>query len=180
MLSDLFLTFFKIGFISFGGGYAMIPVIGREVLNFGWLTGDQFTDAIAVSGMSPGPIAMNIAIFVGYKTAGIGGAVLSAVGMAMPSVLLILFISVFFLRVQDAPVIQSAFYGLRPVIVGLILFGAIHLALQSGLTGLSNVIWIDPTAAAIFFVSLLALFFTPVHPAAILVISGIAGLVLFS
>jgi len=127
-LWTLFRTFFIIGAISFGGGYAMIPVMEREVTAHGWMTTTEFTEIIALAGMSPGPIATNSAIFVGYHVAGIPGAIASALGMMLPSFSLILLISYFFAKVYEHKSVQAAFYGLRPVIVGLIVFAAITFA----------------------------------------------------
>lgn len=98
ILIDLFLTFFKIGLVSFGGGYAMIPVIEAEVVSkHDWMTTQEFTDVIAVASMSPGPIATNSAIFIGYNTAGLPGAIFSTIGSVLPSLIIILIIAMFFL-----------------------------------------------------------------------------------
>ena len=134
-LLALFWTFLLIGAVSFGGGYAMIPVIEAEVSKHGWMTTQEFTDVIAVAGMSPGPIATNSAIFVGYHTASLPGAVAATIGMVLPSLAIILIIASFFFKFHQLPIVQSAFYGLRPIITGLIIYSAIHFALSNQLIG---------------------------------------------
>src|SRR5207248_812970 len=116
VLWELFKTFFIMGFVSFGGGYAMIPVIETAVSLHGWMTTQQFTDVIAIAGMSPGPIATNSAILVGYSTAGILGALLSTLGTLLPSILLVLVVASFFQRLHHYSIVQSMFYGLRPIV----------------------------------------------------------------
>jgi len=97
----LLFTFFKIGLFSFGGGYAMIPMIEKEIEANKWLTSDEFVDIIAISEMTPGPISVNSATFVGYKTAGIFGGMFATLGVALPSLILILIISHFFLSLKN-------------------------------------------------------------------------------
>src|SRR5690625_4425103 len=99
-----------IGFISFGGGYAFIPVIEMEVTKSNWMTTQEFTDVIAIAGMSPGPIATNSAIFVGYEVAGLSGAIVSAFGMVLPSLAIILAISSFFYKINEHRITKAAFY----------------------------------------------------------------------
>ncbi|MDQ8737993.1 chromate transporter [Paenibacillus sp. LHD-38] len=85
MLWELFITFLKIGIVSFGGGYAVIPLIQYEVASRGWLESAEYQETISIAGMAPGPIATNSATLVGYKTAGLGGAIMSTLGMVIPS-----------------------------------------------------------------------------------------------
>ncbi len=95
---QLFILFFIIGTVSFGGGYAMLPVIEREVTSKGWITTTEFTDTVALAGMTPGSIASNSATIVGYKVAGIPGAIISSIAMSLPSLILILVIALFFIK----------------------------------------------------------------------------------
>lgn len=180
MLWDLFLTFFLIGCFSFGGGYAMIPVIEREVVtNHGWMTIQEFTDVIAVAGMSPGPIATNSAIFVGYQVNGVAGSFISAIGMILPSFIIIMIVSLFFYRIQEHTLVKSAFYGLRPMITGLILYAAIKF-------GLNNEIFKwdfsfhQLSLFTIFICSLLAMLKFKMHPVFVILISGMVGIVLYT
>lgn len=177
ILLKLFWTFLIIGLVSFGGGYAMIPVIEIQVSNNGWMTTQEFTDVIAIAGMSPGPIATNSAIFVGYKTAGFLGAVFSALGMVLPSLVIILIIASFFRRVSEHKLVKSAFYGLRPVITGLIIYAAISFAISNNLIGsLSSQTFI---LLAIYIVALFSLVFLRLHPLLVIVSAGIVGLIVF-
>jgi len=128
MIIELFSIFFKIGLFSFGGGYAMIPMIRNEIVSRGWLTAEGFANIVGIAEMTPGPIAINMATFVGFKTIGFFGSVAATLGVVMPSVLLILLISKIFFKYQSHPIKQGLFYGMRPVIVGLILSAAYFMA----------------------------------------------------
>src|SRR5690554_4934627 len=120
-LLQLFLTFLKIGATTFGGGYAMLPIIKREVVeNFAWLSDEEFVDTLAVTQSLPGAIAVNSAIFIGYRVRGYAGALLSMFGAVLPSFLVILFIATFFARFAEYPMVQAAFAGIRPAIAALI------------------------------------------------------------
>src|SRR5690625_145419 len=131
MLFDLFVTFFLIGAVSFGGGYAILPVIEREVvLDYQWMTSLEFADSIALAGMAPGSISVNAAIYVGYHVAGLPGAILSTIGIVLPSIIIIIFVLVFFYRWFRHRHVKSFFYGLRPIITGLIAYAAIRFILQ--------------------------------------------------
>lgn len=177
ILLKLFWTFLMIGSVSFGGGYAMIPVIEIEVSKNGWMTTQEFTDVIAIAGMSPGPIATNSAIFVGYHTAGFFGAVFSALGMVLPSLIIILIIASFFKRISDHRLVKSAFYGLRPVITGLIIYAAINFAISNDL--IASLSWHTFSLIAIYIAALFGLTFLKLHPLLVIFLSGIAGIIIF-
>lgn|SRR5690625_368514 len=174
----LFRTFLMIGAISFGGGYAMIPVIEREITAHGWMTTSEFTEIIALAGMSPGPIATNSAIFVGYNVAGLPGAIVSAIGMMLPSLTLILTISYFFTNLNRHEKVQSAFYGLRPVIVGLIIYAAITFAYSNNM--IQAVSFEMLSSLSIFALALFALIKLNMHPVYVIILSGITGVILYS
>jgi chromate transporter len=183
MLWELFLVFLLIGSVSFGGGYSMIPVLEREVvINHGWLTLPQFTDAIAVAGMSPGPMATNAAIFIGYQLAGIPGAVVAAIGTVLPALLLILIVSVFFYKIQKLDFVKNGFYALRPIVTGLIFYAAFTFAAGNGLlpTTWGGFDWENVGLVAIFAGSLIALLRYKVHPIAVILISGLVGTAIYS
>lgn len=166
-----------IGFVSFGGGYAMIPVIEREVSQHGWMTTQEFTDVIAVAGMSPGPIATNSAIFVGYQTAGFSGAVASALGMVIPSLLIILVIATFFFKFNELRLVKAAFYGLRPIITGLIIYAALNFAISNNVIG--EVSFQTISLLIIFGLSFFALMKLRMHPLYVIALAGLFGVVLY-
>lgn len=177
LLIELFLTFLMIGFVSFGGGYAMIPVIEREVSNHGWMTTQEFTDVIAIAGMSPGPIATNSAIFVGYQTAELPGAIVAGLAMVIPSLLIILIIATFFFRFNENKIVKAAFYGLRPIITGLIVYAALSFAITNNVIG--EVSWHTFSLMIVFGLSLFSLIKLRMHPIFVIALSGIIGIVLY-
>lgn len=179
MLWELFLTFLTIGFVAFGGGYAMIPVIGAQVEKHHWMSGQEYMDVTAVAGMSPGPIATNTSIFVGYRTAGLPGAAVSALGMALPSLLLVVAVATVFYKLYRHRIVKSAFYGLRPTVTGLIFYGAIKFGSSSGMITRefsfhTAAVWL------IFGASLFALLKMKLHPFYVIVLSGLIGIALFT
>ena len=127
----LFLTFLKIGAVSFGGGYGMIPLIREEALSHGWLTEEQLLRFIAVSESTPGPIAVNMATFIGSSQAGFIGALVATFGVVLPSFLVILLIATLLKKVMKYAGVQAALSGIRPVIAGLISGTALILLLST-------------------------------------------------
>ena len=128
-LSALFRSFFKIGLFTFGGGYAMLALIQNEVVvRHAWMTNTEFTDIVAVSQMTPGPIAINTSVFIGYKTRGVAGAAAAVCGAVLPSFICILVIAIFFAQVRHNVVVDAAFKGMRPAVVALIVVPTIALA----------------------------------------------------
>lgn len=137
ILLELFLTFFEIGALTFGGGYAMIPFVKEQVLNHGWLTEEELLNMIAVSESTPGPIAVNMATFVGSEQAGILGSALATLGVVLPSFIIIIIISALIRNFLKYNGVKSFLAGVRPTIVSLILGTAITLFL-SVLLGIGN------------------------------------------
>ncbi|WP_026673798.1 chromate transporter [Alkalihalobacterium bogoriense] len=178
VLLELFFAFFVIGIVSFGGGYAMIPIIELEVMKQGWMTSQQFTDIIGLAGMSPGPIATNSAIFVGHHVAGIPGAIAAGFGMVLPSFLFVILISIFFYKMNDNKHVKSAFYGLRPIITALIVYAAIRFAIVNDV--ISPLSWNTVSVFFIFFFSLFALTKWKLHPVFVILLSGLVGIAIFS
>ena len=128
-LLEIFGIFFKIGLFTIGGGYAMLPIIQKEVVESkGWMTDEEFLDAISLTNSLPGPLATISAIFVGYRVARVPGAVVAVLGAATPSVIIILLIAMVFTNIIDYPVVQNAFNGVRPAVVALILYAVVKLA----------------------------------------------------
>ncbi|MBE6591112.1 MAG: chromate transporter [Ruminococcaceae bacterium] len=126
---DLFLTFFKIGLFTFGGGYAMIPLVLENVTEKGWMTADLFYELLGICESTPGPIAINMATFVGSDQGGILGSACATLGVVLPSFVIILVIAALFKNFAENRFVKSAFVGMRPVIVGLIGSTGIILAL---------------------------------------------------
>ncbi|MBD2867226.1 chromate transporter [Paenibacillus arenilitoris] len=178
MLFELFVTFLMIGLVSFGGGYAMIPVIQEQVVErHGWMEAQQFSDVIAVAGMSPGPIATNIAIFIGYEQHGLIGALVAMFGTILPSLVLILGLGMLFYKISEHPLVKSSFYGLRSVVTGLIFYTAIMFAGNNGM--LSSFSWFTWSQILIFAGSLVAFLVFRKHPVTVIAISGLVGIALY-
>ena len=117
---ELFASFFKIGIFTFGGGYAMVSIIQREVIDSrGWIKEREFLDLLTLAQSAPGPISLNTAVFVGYKMYGYRGAVTALAGVVLPSFIIMLLIASFFTQIRHNEVIDAAFKGIRPVVVAL-------------------------------------------------------------
>lgn len=170
MYWTLFLTFVKIGMFTIGGGYAMIPLIEREVVNRGWLDKEDFMDLFAVTQSLPGIFAVNISIFVGYKLKRVTGSVVCALGTILPSFFIILAIALFFNRFQDNVWVVKIFNGIRPAVVALILVPCLSAAKAVRLGYLESVF---PLAGA------LLIWKAGISPAYI-VLAGIAGGLLYT
>ena len=121
MLWNMFLTFFKIGAFTFGGGYAMIPIIQEEIVEKKkWIDDNEFMDAIALAQASPGPVAVNTSVYCGYKLKGFKGAIACTMGTVLPSFITILIIAIFFFQFRENAIIDQIFMGIRPAVVALI------------------------------------------------------------
>lgn len=179
MYLSLFLSFLKIGFISFGGGYAMIPVIEYEVKSHRWLTTQEFTDAVAIAGMSPGPIATNSAVFVGYKIGGVFGAFISAFAVTLPSLLIVLLLSIFMYKAMEVKVVSHAFHGLRPVITGLITYAAFNFAIQNDIIGSHHWWKIDVIGIIIVAGAFILLYYVRMKPVTVILVSGLLGVLIY-
>jgi chromate transporter len=121
MYFQLFWSFVQIGLLSFGGGYAALPLIQQQIVTIrGWLTLQEFTDVVTISQMTPGPIALNAASFVGSQLLGIPGAIIATIGNVLPSLVIVLILAWFYFRYRSLKLIQGMLYGLRPAVVALI------------------------------------------------------------
>ena len=121
-LGQLVLTFLKIGAFTFGGGYAMIPLVQRETVEkYGWITDDDLLDIVAIAESTPGPIAVNSATFVGYRVGGTAGALLASLGVILPSFTVILLVSFLLRRFGELRAVRYAFFGIRAGVLALIL-----------------------------------------------------------
>lgn len=172
----LFFSFLQIGLFSFGGGYAALPLIQQQVVERqGWLTMGQFADLLTISQMTPGPIAINGATFVGMQVAGIGGALAATLGCVLPSFIIVLLLAVFYKKYGKSRLLQGALSGLRPVVVVLIAIAGIDI--------LKLVFWkgteVDYIGIGVFAAALFALRKGKLNPVLIMIISGVAGILLF-
>ncbi len=166
-LRDLFTTFLKIGIFTFGGGYAMIPLIEREIIERrGWIPKKEFLDLLTIAQSAPGPIALNTAVFIGFKSRGYKGALASLFGVVIPSFTILLVIALYFTHMRDNKIVDAAFKGMRPVVIALIL--APIIALVRPMKPLHIVIAIVAAAALWYFA------FSPVY---LLLASAVIGVV---
>lgn len=128
LLGRLFWSFFKMGPVTFGGGYAMIPVFHQEVVEKReWLEEEEVTDLFAIAQSTPGAVGVNASTFVGYRIAGLPGAIAALFGVLLPTFLIVLVLSMSFLAVRDQPKIKAAFLGIRPAVVALIVYAGIRV-----------------------------------------------------
>lgn len=133
-LSEIFWVFTKIGAFTIGGGYAMIPLIQKEMSRRGWLSEEELPDIIALAQSAPGILAVNVAIFAGYRIRGLKGSIVATVGTALPSFIIILFIAALFSGYQNNPDVIRIFKGIRPVVISLIAVPMIKLAHKNNKT----------------------------------------------
>jgi chromate transporter len=167
VLWTLFIIFLKISPVTFGGGFAMIPQLEQELVDRKkWMKKEEISDVFAVVQSFPGSVAVNSAIFTGYHIAGGVGAVTAMIGILLPSFFIILSLAILFLGIQDAAIVQAAFHGIRPAIVALILFAAYKI----GKTAIKDI-----TTLFFLIVTLYFLLFTSVHPAFVILVGGISG-----
>jgi chromate transporter len=179
VLWELFHTFFLMGFVSFGGGYAMLPIMETGVIQYGWMSAEKLTNIIAIAGMSPGPVAANSAILIGYSAAGINGALVSAFAILLPSLILVIAVAACFTKLHHNPIVERMFYGLKPIVTSLIIFAAIKFALASNMIIL-EVSFRSISLFLIFGLSLFALFKLRWNPVYVIILSGLVGVALYS
>lgn len=179
ILLRLFYTFFKIGLFTFGGGYAMLPLIEQEVVKNGWMSVEEMVDFVAVSESTPGPFAVNISTYVGAETAGVAGALCATLGVVLPAFLIILIVAKCYVKLRNSRAVSGVLYGLRPAVAGLIVGAAVGLVpavfFRSGLS-LSALLGPEFLCAAGIFGVMLVLALKKVDPIIIIVSSAAAGL----
>lgn len=175
---QLFLSFLQIGALSFGGGYASMPLIEAQIVtSHGWLTMTEFSNLVTIAEMTPGPIAVNAATFVGTKVAGVLGALVATAGCILPACVLVMLIARLYLKYRNLTVLQSVLGSLRPAVVAMIA--------SAGLTILMNAFWGSRTVVlantnyvmvAIFLLSFVLLRKTKLSPIAVMVLAGVLNL----
>lgn len=167
----LFLVFARIGLFGFGGGVAMLPMIYQGAQEFQLMEPEEFSNLVAISQVTPGPLAVNAATYVGYHCAGVPGALVATFGEALPSFLLVLLVSFFITRFQNSRKVESAFSGIRPVTAGLIASAAVFIG-QTAITSL------NPVPIAILCGSILLTGKWKVSPILIVIGAGVIGALL--
>ena len=182
---ELFYTFLKIGLFSFGGGYGMLSVIqGEVVARHGWLSAAEFTDIVAVSQMTPGPIGINSATYVGYTAVlnsgapewlAVMGSLVASFAVMLPSIVLMLIVSRFFMKYSKHSSVEAVFKGLRPAVVGLIASAALLLMTVENFGSPAETplqFWVS---VALFVAAFVAMKFFKISPILILVLAGVFG-----
>ncbi|MFR2071007.1 MAG: chromate transporter [Bacteroides nordii] len=178
---QLFYTFFKIGLFGFGGGYAMLSMIqGEVVTRYNWVSSQEFTDIVAISQMTPGPIGINAATYVGFTSTGsIWGSVIATFAVVLPSFILMLTISKFFLKYQKHPAVESVFSGLRPAVVGLLASAALVLMNTENFGSPTKDIYTFVISVIIFLIAFIGTKKYKANPILMIIACGIAGLILY-
>jgi chromate transporter len=171
VILSLYWSFFKVGLFTIGGGYAMIPLMEAEVIDtHGWLSAAEFLDIIAVAEMTPGPISINAATFIGYRMAGVAGSLITTLGVITPSLVLLLLLSKILFNLIQKPQAESFLNGLRSALVALILLAAYSL---------SQAAMIDIPTVAIFILLLAASLIKQISPLYYIAAGAILGLIFF-
>ena len=188
-LLELFITFFKIGLFSFGGGYGILSVIqGEVVTRYGWLTVAEFTDIVAISQMTPGPISINMATYVGYtimnnccgsRVIAIIGSLVTSFALMLPSLILMVIISRYLIKYSKGPTVNAVFRGLRPTVVGLIASAAL-LLMNSENYGTPAESPLRFVVSVLISVAAFVALRRKVSPIFILVVSGIFGALFYT
>lgn len=168
---ELYLAFLKIGLFSIGGGYVMLPLIQKEVIEtHAWLTLQEFVDILAIAEMTPGPIAINSATFVGFRIGGVLGALLATAGVITPSLVFMVIAASLLTTFYQNNWVDAALKGLRPAVLSLIVGAAVFIGRES---------IFDLSSAAISTAALIILLKTRIHPVVVLILSAIAGIVIY-
>lgn len=168
---ELFSTWFRIGLFTFGGGYAMLPLIEKEVIEKkGWTNQEEILDIFAIAQSIPGAIAINSAVFLGRRLGGVHGAIVSAIGIVLPSLLVILTIAMFFVSFLENHIVMKAFSGIRAAIVGLVAAAALNIALSSSKNN---------PAVAIVIISTLVNLFTEINAVVVILLGALSGIIIY-
>lgn len=171
ILIKLYFVFLKIGTFSFGGGYAMLPFMKREIVeNNCWISMSQFSDIIGISQMTPGPVAINSATFVGYKVGGVGGSLVATLGVITTSFILVTIINKILDKFKESITVKAMLAGMRPILIALIIYAFIDLAKES---------YVDLKSIIITIIIGIILVSKKVHPILVIVIAAILGLIFY-
>ena len=177
---QLFLTFFRIGLFTFGGGYAMLPLIQDAVIQNGWLAEEAMVNFIAVSESTPGPFAINIATYVGIETGGFFGAVSATLGVVLPSFIVILIVAKVYKKFQESKTVKGCMTGLRPTVIGLIAAAVLNIGqtvfFPDGFAVANLNFYNMAVSLVIAVVGILLIFKKKIHPILLIVISAALGI----
>lgn len=182
ILLELFTAFLYVGLFSIGGGYAAMPLIERQVVGLrGWLTAAEFADIVTISQLTPGPVALNCASFVGTKIGGLAGAVVATLGCTLPACMLVAVIAALYSRYRKNTVWAGALSGLRSAAVGMIFAAGLSLFIASVTTESTAALGVagktlDPLAFVLFCTALFVLRQKKISPIAVMLLSGAAGM----
>jgi len=177
LLWQIFWLFARVALFSWGGGPASMALMQRETTAVGWATPEEFADALAVGNALPGPIAPQVSAYIGYKMAGVSGAIAAAGGTVLPTTILMLIMVVLFFGIKDSPTIKAMLVAVRPVVVGLLLWTTYEMAVS--VFGVKKLGWVAALTQgwdkmAIIAVTFILLTFTKINP--VFIILGAAGL----
>lgn len=181
-LWQIFVLFTRVAMFSWGGGPASLALMQRETTSAGWVTSDEFADAVAVGNALPGPIAPQVSAFVGYKLAGIPGAIAAAAGTVIPTTLLMLLMIVFFYNIKDSKTVQAMLQAVRPAVVGLLLWTAYDMAYTVwGVKhlGWQNALFQGWDKGLIMLTTFGVLTFTKINPVYIVIATALLGFILY-
>lgn len=181
ILLQLFLSFLQIGLFSIGGGYAAIPLIQSQTVDVHqWLTSDQFMDLATIAEMTPGPIAINGATFVGLKVAGFPGAVIATLGCILPSIIIVSLLSYVYSRYRQLAMLQSVLSSLRPAVVALISAAGLNMLLQVAFGSGNALVWenVNWGGVLLFAAAFFALRKFKANPILVMLLCGAGGLIL--
>ncbi len=178
--------FFRIGLFSFGGGLAMLPLIFQSVQDFGVMSSHEFSDLVALSQVTPGPVAVNAATYVGFNYSGIPGALVATLGVCLPSFIVVLIVMKFIEKFNDSKGVQGAFVGIRPVTVGLIAAAAVFVSETVLVNGsvfskelfTGGLEFFNLIPIGLFVISIILVGVFKVRPIRVMIIMGIAGALL--
>lgn len=181
-LFQLFISFFQIGLFSIGGGYAAMPLIQNQVVNLhSWLTMTQFADIITIAEMTPGPIAINSATFVGTQVAGLPGAITATIGCVFPSCIIVLTLAWIYYKYRELSIMQGILSGLRPVVIALIAAAGLSLCrlalMKEGVAGL-DFTQIDYLSVGLFLIAFAALRKYKLNPIWVMASLGVVNVVI--
>ena len=178
LLLTLFLIFFEIGIVTFGGGYAMIPLIQAKLVGGGFLSLEEITDMIAISEMTPGPFAVNMATFTGMKLGGLPAAAVCTLGVVLPSLLIIMLVATVSSRMQENKTVKAVMHGIHPAVVGLIAAAALSIG-KTALFPMGFAACISLSSLVLALLCLFSIKKCGLNPIVAIVASGVAGIFLF-